>query len=85
MADVYRGYLSTLEKQKRPEAKKRWSPIEHFWESVRLVEIGPKTFRDFYVWRRRQTRGVGAHTLHKDIVLVRQVLKHGIFAARMTP
>jgi hypothetical protein len=78
LADVYRGYVSALEKRKRPEVEKRWSPIEDFWKNVRLIEIGPKTFRDFYVWRRRHTKDIGAHTLHKDNVLVRQVLKYGI-------
>jgi integrase len=44
------------------------------------MEIGPKTFRAFYASQRRATKGrtIKADTLHKDVIVVRQVLKHAM-------
>src|SRR5436190_12908382 len=52
MSDVYQAYLNTLDDRRRAEAAQRWGPIKAFWETIRLIEIGPKTFRAFYAWRR---------------------------------
>ena len=77
MADVYAAYIATLDARRRGFTAWRWGPIREFWGPLRLIEIGPKTFRAFYAWRRRSAKkGLKAHTLHKDICLVRQILKH---------
>ena len=66
VGDVQRAYLDTLDQKRKAEAQKRWGPIKAFWATIRLVEIGPKTFRAFYTWRRRTTKGITPHSLHKD-------------------
>jgi integrase len=78
MADTYAAYIAGLDDKRRAEAAKRWGPVKAFWAPLRLMEIGPKTFRAFYAWRRRTTKHVKAHTLHKDTVIVRQILKHAV-------
>ncbi len=78
IGDVQRAYLDTLTGAPRKEAAKRWSPIKGYWETVRLCEIGPKTFRTFYGWRRRTTPGITPHTLHKDTIAIRVILKHAL-------
>jgi integrase len=78
VGDVQRAYADALDRTRKAEAQKRWGPIKSFWDTVRLVEIGPKTFREFYRWRRRTTKGITPHSLHKDTIAVRVILKHAI-------
>jgi hypothetical protein len=77
--EVYESYLATLTADQCAYAEMKWSPIRDFWRALRLREIGPQTFRDFYSWRRKHSaRGVGNHSIHKDVILIRQVLKHAV-------
>ena len=82
VGDLFDGFRATLDKKRQAEADKRWGPIRAYWAAVRAVEVNAKTFRDFFNWRRRgaKERGteVGAHTLSKDVTLVRQVLKFAV-------
>lgn len=72
LLDLFRSYRTTLRSERaRAEADKRWGPIQHFWRALKLKAIGSATFEDFYRWRAK----VKPHTLHKDICLLRQVLK----------
>jgi hypothetical protein len=71
-------YLSTLSGKKLTYATWRWEPIQLYWRTIKLREIKPATFKDFYVWRRRRLKSITAHTLHKDVVLIRQILKWAI-------
>jgi integrase len=72
---MFASYRAGLSKEKTRNADWRWGPIADFWRSKPLSSIGPKTFKEFYSWRRKQVSGIKPHTLHKDVVLVRQVLK----------
>lgn len=76
VAEVFSAYRSTLSEKKRAYADQKWSPIADYWKALLVREVSTQTFRDFYVWRRR--KHVSNHTLHKDVVLVRQVLKRAI-------
>jgi integrase len=79
VAEVYASYLSTLPKQKAPYAEQKWSPIADFWRTLLVRDITPQTFREFYTWRRSRSKpAVSNHTLHKDVVLIRQVLKFAL-------
>lgn len=76
LAETFASYRSTLPKGKQDNANERWSPIADYWRTIKPRDITAQTFRDFYTWRRR--KHVSNNTLHKDVVLVRQVLKHAI-------
>lgn len=81
VAEVFSNYRSDLNTKKRAYADKKWSPIAAFWKSLLIREISAQTFREFYKWRRKQE--VVNHTLHKDVVLIRQILKHAIEDAQL--
>jgi hypothetical protein len=72
MRHAFRRYRDSLGDARYVNQK--WSPIEAFWRDVRVADISAQTFREFFAWR----RGVKPHTLHKDVVLVRQVLKYAL-------
>jgi len=90
MAELFASYKLTLETEaKQKYADQKWDPIAGFWRAIRLSTVGPKTFRDFYIWRRKNFRkfvhtGNGKehkltnNTIHKDKILIRQVLKHAV-------
>ena len=46
--DLFESFHSTLDLRRRAEADKRWGPIKAFWANLRAIEVGPRTFRDFY-------------------------------------
>jgi hypothetical protein len=58
----------------------KWSPIKEFWRTIRVTDINAATFKDFYRWRRTGSTRTGTklknHTLHKDVILLRQLLKY---------
>lgn len=76
VGELFASYRSTLDQKRRADADKRWSPIQEFWRPLKIADVQPATFRDFYAWRRQRTKGITPHTLHKDVVLIRQVLKY---------
>lgn len=75
-AEVFSTYRTGLSPKKQEYAKQKWGPIADYWKAVLVREVSTQTFRDFYAWRRR--KNVSNHTLHKDVVLVRQVLKRAL-------
>lgn len=58
----------------------KWSPIKAYWQTIQVTDINAATFKDFYRWRRTGTTRKGTkirnHTVHKDIILLRQLLKY---------
>lgn len=73
MAERFAAYVVSLPKDRQQDARNRWSPIHGFWGGLYMKDVSPRTYHDFYRWRRRaQTSN---HTLHKDITLIRQILK----------
>jgi hypothetical protein len=70
---AYHASLST--KNKKHYAHEKWNAIRGFWGTLRIREVSTKTFHEFYALRRRRDK-VSNHTLHKDVVLIRQILKH---------
>lgn len=77
VADVFAAYRLTLTPARREYADMRWGPIQGFWRVVRVADVTAKTFREFYRWRRTHSK-VGNHTLHKDKIAIRQILKHAV-------
>lgn len=79
MSDAFTSYKGALQKaSKVAEADKRWGPIAGFWRSLEVTTITSQTFLDFFKWRRRTSKGIKPHTLHKDVTLIRQVLKFAV-------
>ncbi|MCX6543795.1 MAG: hypothetical protein NTV05_05205 [Acidobacteria bacterium] len=76
VAEVFSTYRTGLSPKKQEYAKQKWGPIADYWKALLVREASTQTFRDFYVWRRR--KNVSNHTLHKDVVLVRQILKRAL-------
>lgn len=74
-AEIYAAYKNKLESKKRFYAEMKWRPIREFWGEIPIADISATTFHDFTAWRQRRDK-VKTHTLHKDIVLIRQVLRY---------
>lgn len=77
IGELYVSWSATLPPLALDYAKQKWSPISAYWRGVDVTALTAQTFRDFFTWRRRQKK-VKPHTLHKDVILIRQVLKHAI-------
>ena len=75
VAEVFASYRERKDEAQRLDAEKRWGPTQHFWRTILVSEITPQTYDDFIQWRRKRFKSIKAHTLHKDMVLIRQVLK----------
>lgn len=74
VAEMFASYRKHLEGSSKAYADMKWRPIREFWGTREIAETTSETFREFYAWRRRQK--VVNHTIHKDVVLIRQVLRH---------
>lgn len=75
-AELFPGYKTSRQtKDKQDYARQKWNPIRDFWGEKLVTDISPKTFLEFYQWRRRNDH-VSNSTLHKDVVLVRQLMKY---------
>lgn len=79
VAEVFDSYRLTLEAGPRAYADQKWSPIESFWRTIDVKDVTDHTFDKFYDWRRarktRQKTVLRNHSLHKDAMVIRQVLK----------
>ena len=71
LAEIFTSYLTTLGEKQKKEAKKRWGPIQHFWRAKKLRDVTSEEFEKFYQWRK-----VKPHTLHKDLCVLRQMLRY---------
>jgi hypothetical protein len=88
VAEVYASYLASLPEKGYGQRKvayveQKWGPIAFYWEAIPVANVGKQTFKDFYKRSRQPQHGkrpvkVKPHTLHKDVTLIRQVLKHAI-------
>ncbi len=81
MAELFASYRGTLNPKKEVYAKQKWNPIADFWRARTLSTVSAQMFREFFTWRRSnndRVEQVKNHTLHKDVMLIRQVLKHAI-------
>jgi hypothetical protein len=75
-AELFPGYKASRHTKARQLcAHDKWNPIRAFWGQKLVTNISPKTFLEFYQWRRKNDR-VCNSTLHKDVVLVRQMMKY---------
>ena len=85
--ELFKAYLNDLPRTKQPYALQKWGPIQHFWRARLLSDVTTATFKQFYTWRR--SRGTDAeslsnNSLHKDVTLVRQILKHAVNDSLLT-
>ena len=60
----------------------KWRPIEPFWRTIEVDDVTPQIFRAFYKWRRARKTPQGTvpknHSIHKDVIVIRQILKYAI-------
>jgi hypothetical protein len=73
MGQLFLQFKASLPPKHREELEMRWGPIKDFWQTKHQIEITPATFHQFYAWRRRS--GVSNGTLHKDVCVMRQLLR----------
>jgi hypothetical protein len=82
IAELFDSYRLTLPSSKRAYADMKWNTIENYWRTIEVGDVTPQTFRDFYKWRRRKKTPAGTvvknHSIHKDMMVIRQVLKYAI-------
>lgn len=82
IAELFDAYKLTLPPSKRDYAETKWNAIENFWRTREVDDVTPQTFREFYKWRRTKRTRLGTvvknHTLHKYMMVIRQVLKYAI-------
>lgn len=88
VGEVFSRYLATLPQSKKDYANMKWSTIADFWRTIEVADVTPQTFRDFFAWRRRRKTPQGTriknHSLHKDVMVIRQVLTHAIEDGHLT-
>ncbi|HPW21173.1 MAG TPA: hypothetical protein PLE61_10205 [Vicinamibacterales bacterium] len=78
-----RLYFNSLDNSgKRANAEERWKGIRDFFRDMDVADVGSKVLRQFLERRRdeasKRKRSLTASTLHKDLVLIRQVLKAAV-------
>lgn len=77
LSEIFSTFKAQLTPIRKIEAAKRWNPISDFWRPIIAADVTSKTFREFYLWRR--SRGsIKSHTIHKDVALVRQLLRYAM-------
>jgi integrase len=88
MGELAAAYKKTLAPSKRDYLDMKWSTIQPFWRALSVDDITAQTFRDFYVWRRRMRTKQGTriknHSLHKDVMIIRQTLTFALEEAHIT-
>jgi hypothetical protein len=78
-----RLYFNSLDKpSKRENAEERWNGIRDFFRDMDVVDVGSKALRQFLEKRRnaaaKRQKPLTASTLHKDLVVIRQILKAAV-------
>jgi integrase len=78
IAEVFKSYRRDLTPEQQDRVDERWFPIQDYWRGRELNTISSNTFKEFFVWRRKKNGDLKNGTVHKDVVLIRQILKHAI-------
>lgn len=81
VGELYASYHDDLKSHKKGYAKQKWGPIQTFWRAKTLSELDVHLFNSFISTRR--AKNVCDHTIHKDITLIRQVLKYAMNHGRL--
>ncbi len=88
MAELCASYKSELPKSKQTYLAMKWGPIAQFWRTIDVAEVTTPKLKEFVKWRRRHRTKEGepvkAHTIHKDLIAVRQILKYAIEEGHIT-
>ena len=74
LSEKFADYKRTLKDAAALHAQWRWNAIHDFWGRKSIHSITPSAFHEFYARRRRNN--ISNHTLHKDVTLIRQILKY---------
>jgi hypothetical protein len=74
LSEKFLDYRNTLSKTAKKYAQWRWDAISAFWGRRSIRSITSSTFHEFYKLRRRNK--ISNHTLHKDVTVIRQILKY---------
>ena len=78
-----RLYFNSLDNpSKRQNAEERWNGIRDFFRDMDVADVGSKVLRQFLDKRRdtaaKREKTLTASTLHKDLVVIRQILKAAV-------
>jgi hypothetical protein len=74
--EAFSSYRATLPTEdKKVYADMKWGPMSEFWRPRLVQDVTLQMFREFYAWRRKRDK-VKNNTLHKDVMVCRQVLNH---------
>lgn len=87
IGELFVSWRATLPSGKRPYHDTKWGAVGPFWRGIVVTDITPQLFRDYFLQRRRVTTQYGEPptngTLHKDVMLLRQILKHAVEEAHL--
>jgi len=82
IGELFLSFKTELAPSKRAYFEMKWSTIAPFWRSVEVSEATTPKLKEFIAWRKRhKTRDkhrIKNHTVHKDLIAIRQVLKYAI-------
>jgi hypothetical protein len=88
MVEVLTSYKTELPKAKRAYAEMKWSTIAPFWRAIEVAAVDTPKLKEFVAWRKRhKTRDnerVKNHTVHKDMILLRQILRYAVEEGQLT-
>ena len=85
MATAASLFLASIaDEGKRANHDQHWQAIRDFFspgmgrDDVLVSEVTSPKLMDFVSWKREKSAGVSASTIRKDLVTVRQILKHAV-------
>ncbi len=73
MGELFREFVSGLSESRQRYANMKWGPISDFWKARTVSSVSFHTLSEFYQHRRRKGK-IKNHTLHKDVILLRQLV-----------
>ena len=89
MGAAAESFLSSIQSiNKRISHQQKWSNALQFFKFWDVQDVTPKVLNDYLKSRReaaaKDGRSLTASTLHKDLVTIRQVLKHAVLEGWLT-
>jgi hypothetical protein len=88
MGDLYASYKAELTKPKQVYLAMKWGPIGEFWRTVDVADVTTPKLKEFKKWRQRHKTRTGdpikPHTIHKDLIVIRKILKFAVEEGHIT-
>ena len=89
MHSAAKHFISSIQSpQKKLFHQVKWNVWSEFFKLRDVTDITPKLLNEFLQWRRaaaaKKGRPLSASTLHKDLVTIRQILKHAVLEGHLS-